>query len=109
MLWPDRMARMASSSTGAGTGVSHTPWARLIPPMRSHSVVMARISDCMTPGASSLRASLDEVDEADDADREGVATTEMDGESKGVEGAEISGTGKIPLTSILQSGPIAPG
>src|SRR5579862_3804644 len=51
MLCPDRMAPMASSSTIAGTGVSHTPWARLMPPMRSHSVVMARISDCMTPGA----------------------------------------------------------
>ena len=49
----------ASSSTGAGTGVSHTPWARLMPPIRSHSVVMARISDCMTPGASSLRARRD--------------------------------------------------
>ena len=47
---------MASSSTIAGTGVSHTPWARLMPPRRSHSVVMARISDCITPGASSLSA-----------------------------------------------------
>jgi hypothetical protein len=46
----------ASASTGAGTGVSQMPWARLMPPMRSHSVVMARISDCIAPGASSLRA-----------------------------------------------------
>ena len=36
---------IAASSTTAGTGVSHTPCARLMPPMRSHSVVMARISD----------------------------------------------------------------
>src|ERR1039457_4579142 len=61
MLWPERMAAMAASSTAAGTGVSQTPWARLMPPMRSHSVVMARISDCMTPGASSLKARRDAV------------------------------------------------
>src|SRR6516162_6686754 len=101
MLWPARMALMASSSTAAGTGVSHTPCARLIPPMRSHSVVMERISDCITPGASSLSASRDVADGA------GVATTETDGESKGLEDAAVWGTGKIPLTSILQSEPIS--
>jgi hypothetical protein len=31
----------------------------------------------------------------------------MDGESKGLDGAAVSDTGKIPLTSILQSGPIS--
>ena len=31
-----------SASTAAGTGVSQTPWARLMPPMRSHSVVMSQ-------------------------------------------------------------------
>ena len=62
MLWPARDGRDGLlASTGAGTGVSQTPWARLMPPMRSHSVVMARISDCITPGASSLRARRDWV------------------------------------------------
>src|SRR6478672_11352020 len=91
MLYPERMARMASSSTGAGTGVSQTPWARLMPPMRSHSVVMERISDCMTPGASSLRARR-EVAGC------GVAMTETEAESKGFCGAEVWDTGKSPLT-----------
>ena len=77
MLYPTWIARMASSTTGAGTGVSHTPWARLMPPMRSHSVVMERISDCITPGASSLKARRDELADA------GVEATETAGESKG--------------------------
>src|SRR5579863_2030747 len=90
MLYPERMARIASSSTGAGTGVSHTPWARLMPPMRSHSVVMARISDCITPGAGSLRPRREEV-------AAGAAITETEGESKGLDGTAASGTGKNPL------------
>ncbi len=49
------------SPPAPGTGVSQTPWARLMPPMRSHSTLMARISDCMAPGASSLNASRDVV------------------------------------------------
>src|SRR6185437_13514497 len=57
MLRPVRIASTASASTTEGTGVSHTPCARLIPPMRSHSVVMARISDWNVCGASSLSAS----------------------------------------------------
>src|SRR5580658_996338 len=56
MLWPSRMAWMAAASITAGTGVSQTPWARLMPPMRSHSAVMARISDWKVSGASWLRA-----------------------------------------------------
>src|SRR5277367_1214368 len=59
MLWPAWMAAMASSRTGAGVGVSQTPCARLMPPMRAHSVVMARISDCRAPGASSLSVRRD--------------------------------------------------
>jgi hypothetical protein len=43
----------------------------------------------MTPGASSLRASREEADRAD------VETMETDGESKGLDGAAVSGTGKI--------------
>src|SRR5579863_7439633 len=97
MLCPDRMARMASSSTGGGTGVSHTPWARLMPPMRSHSVVMARISDWMAPGDNSL---------SDRRDAAGVAATETEAESKALMGAVVCDTGKHPLASILQCGPI---
>src|SRR5450631_2505918 len=59
MLFPSLMAWIAAASTTAGTGVSHTPCARLMPPMRSHSVVIARISDCSAPGASWLRESRD--------------------------------------------------
>src|SRR5580658_8763057 len=56
MLCPALIAAIASSRTGAGTGVSQTPCARLMPPIRSQATVMARISDCIAPGASSLRA-----------------------------------------------------
>src|ERR1700744_1693852 len=48
---------MAASETGAGTSVSQIPCARLTPPMRSHSMLIARISDCSARGASSLRPS----------------------------------------------------
>src|SRR5208283_4829584 len=61
MFCPSRMAWIAAASTTAGTGVSHTPCARLMPPMRSHSVVMARISDCSVLGASALSARRDSV------------------------------------------------
>src|SRR5580704_16157944 len=59
MLWPSRIARMAPSATGAGTPVSQTPWARLMPPTRSHSCVIARISDCTARGARSPRVSFE--------------------------------------------------
>src|SRR5271154_7616678 len=49
------MARMAPSVTGDATSVSHTPCARFTPPTRSHSMVMARISDCTRCGAMRLR------------------------------------------------------
>src|ERR1700677_2288466 len=55
MLCPSRIAWMAASSTTAGSGVSHTPWARFTPPTASHSTVMERISDCTMWGAISLR------------------------------------------------------
>src|SRR5579859_1331479 len=53
------MAWIAAASTTPGTGVSQTPCARLIPPIRSHSVVMARISDWRAPGASWLNERRD--------------------------------------------------
>src|SRR5580692_7045958 len=81
------MAAMASASTTGGTGVSHTPWARLTPPMRSHSVVIARISDWTVPGASSLSCR-----------RERWAVTMV-----AADGAVISGTGNDPFPTILQS------
>src|ERR1019366_714776 len=55
MLWPSRMAAGAPSATTSGTPVSQTRCARLTPPMRSQSAVMARISDCIARGARSLR------------------------------------------------------
>ena len=54
MLCPSRIARIAPSATTPGTSVSHTPCARFTPPIRSHSAVIARISDCTTRGANSL-------------------------------------------------------
>src|SRR6185437_10152740 len=54
MLYPSRIAWCAASTITGGGGVSQTPCARLIPPIRSHSVVMARISDWSVSGASAL-------------------------------------------------------
>src|ERR1035441_5060832 len=56
MLWPAWMAAWASASTAGGTGVSQTPWARLMPPIASQARVMARISDWTAAGARWLRA-----------------------------------------------------
>src|SRR5215469_2548253 len=57
MLCPSRIDLIAPSATTSGTSVSHTPCARFTPPMRSHSCVIARISDCTTRGANSLNPS----------------------------------------------------
>src|SRR4051794_30900795 len=46
MLFPASIASRAAFRTTSGTGVSHTPWDRLMPPARVHSIVMFRISDC---------------------------------------------------------------
>src|SRR5512140_525780 len=48
------MAWMAPSRTSAGVGRSQMPWPRLMPPTRSHSRVMRRMSDWAR--FSSLRA-----------------------------------------------------
>src|ERR1700716_1415792 len=50
------MAAMAPSRTSGGVGRSQMPWPRLIPPTRSHSRVMRRMSDWTSP--CSLRATL---------------------------------------------------
>ena len=87
MLWPAWMAWMAASSTGAGTGVSQTPWARLMPPICSQATDMARISDWTVPGASWLRV------------------RPFDGLRAGSsEAAGAVGIGKNPSDDILQSG-----
>src|ERR1700723_94551 len=57
MFNPARIAAIAPSATTSGTSVSHTPCARFTPPIRSHSCVIARISDCITRGANSLSPS----------------------------------------------------
>src|SRR4051812_4924072 len=44
-----RMAAIAPSRTRGGVGRSQMPWPRLIPPTRSHSRVMRRISDWSSP------------------------------------------------------------
>lgn len=80
MLCPSWMAWMAASWTGAGTGVSQTPWARLMPPAWSQRVVMARISDCMVPGASWLRVRREEAE------------------------ARVLGTGRVLYGYILHTG-----
>src|SRR3954469_13901271 len=48
------MARMAPSRTRGGVGRSQMPWPRLMPPTRSHSRVIRRMSDWAR--FSSLRA-----------------------------------------------------
>src|ERR1700691_6455111 len=83
MLWPAWMAWIAASSTGTGTGVSQTPWARLMPPICSQATDMARISDCTVPGASWLRARR--------------------------EAAGAVGMGKNPSYDILQISPVSGG
>src|SRR5256885_2139381 len=50
------MAAMAPSRTRGGVGRSQMPWPRLMPPARSHSRVIRRMSDWTRP--SSLRAIL---------------------------------------------------
>src|SRR5947207_14250504 len=42
----------------SGTCVSHTPWARLMPPTFSHSMDMARISACSMLAPLLLRESV---------------------------------------------------
>src|SRR5476649_669553 len=50
------MASRAPSRTTSGTGVSHTPWARLMPLIFSHSRDITRISDCTVRAARWLVA-----------------------------------------------------
>src|SRR3954465_12596156 len=45
MLLFSRMALIAPSRTSGGVGRSQMPWPRLMPPTRSHSRVMRRMSD----------------------------------------------------------------
>ena len=45
MLQPSSIAACAARRTGSGTGVSHTPWARLIPPAFAQAMVMLRIGE----------------------------------------------------------------
>ena len=52
---PRSMARRAPSRTSTGTGVSHTPCARLMPLIFSHSMDITRISDCTVRAARRLR------------------------------------------------------
>src|SRR5271168_1011752 len=51
------MADCAARRTCSGIGVSHTPCDRLIPPTRSHSIDMFRISDCAMNAERLLRRS----------------------------------------------------
>src|SRR4051812_49788193 len=45
MLLFSRIALIAPSRTSSGVGRSQMPWPRLMPPTRSHSRVMRRMSD----------------------------------------------------------------
>ena len=45
MLQPSSIAACAARRTGSGTGVSQTPWARLIPPAFAQAIVMLRIGE----------------------------------------------------------------
>src|SRR5262245_59092877 len=49
MLFCFRMASMAPSRTSGGVGRSQMPCPRLMPPTRSHSRVMRRMSLCTRP------------------------------------------------------------
>src|SRR6185312_12516878 len=51
---PCSIARRAPSRTSTGTGVSQTPWARLMPLIFSHSRDITRISDCTVRAARRL-------------------------------------------------------
>src|SRR4051812_27135134 len=51
------MAASAPPATGGGTGMSQTPCARVMPPTRSHSTVMLRISALAMRAARLLRDS----------------------------------------------------
>src|SRR6185312_15610085 len=51
---PSSIADSAASRTGAGTGVSQTPCDKLMPPTRSHSRDMLRISERTTNAERSL-------------------------------------------------------
>jgi hypothetical protein len=51
VLFLARIASIAPSRTGAGVGRSQIPWPRLMPPTRSHSRVMRRMSDCTRPSS----------------------------------------------------------
>jgi len=54
VFFPARIASIAASATSGGISVSQTPCAIFTPPIRSHSSVIERISDCSTTGAISL-------------------------------------------------------
>src|SRR5579872_5652908 len=55
---PWSMASLAAWRTTSGAGVSHTPWARLIPRNRSHSTDITRISDWAISLAIALTFSM---------------------------------------------------